>query len=180
MRRQKMEGTFVVLELAVLLALTLFALSIPMRHGARFWEAVAVLPQIVLWFVPILFALPVLLFFANRLRPERAPRATPRIEDSSAGTLAYLVDAIRQSRSSHLARSRVASQLVRLAVRIDAQRFDMREEEAWTLVRERCRKLEPDLAAFLEREDLGALSGTAFHSYIRRTVAFLERESEEA
>ncbi len=180
MSKKKMEFSFVVLELAGLLALALLALSIPMRHGARFWEAVAVLPQIVLWFVPILFALPVLLFFANRLRPEWAPRATPRVEDASAGSLAHLVNAIRRSRSSHLARSRVASQLVRLAVRIDAERFEMHEEEAWTLVRERCRKLEPDLAGFLEQEDLGALSGAAFQSYVRRTVAFLERESEEA
>ena len=180
MRPKKMEGLFLILELTGLLVLALFALSVPMRHGARFWEAVAVLPQVVLWFVPILFAFPVLLFLANRLRPEWAPRATPRVEDASVGTLGYLADAIRQSRSSHLARSRVASQLVRLAVRIDAQRFELREEDAWALVRERCRALEPDLARFLEREDLGAMSGTTFQSYVRRTVAFLERESEEA
>ncbi|MEN6369352.1 MAG: hypothetical protein ABFD77_06600 [Thermotogota bacterium] len=177
---KKMEGPFVVLELAVLLALVLFALWTPMRHGARLWEAIAVLPQMVLWFVPILFALPVVLFLANRLRPERAPRATPRLKDASANTLAFLADAVRASRSSHLARSRVTTQLLRLAVRIEAHRSELPEEDAWTLFRQRCRELEPDLARFLAREDLSALSGTEFQSWIRRTVAFLERESEEA
>lgn len=178
--KKKMGGLFVVLELAGLLILALAALSVPMRHGARFWEAIGVLPQIVLWFIPILFAFPVVLYLVNRLRPEWAPRAIPRVDDASAGTLAYLADAIRQARSSQLARTRIATQIVRLAVRIDAQRFELSDDEAWERVRERCRRLEPDLARFLEREQLGTMSSTVFQSNLRRTIAFLERESEEA
>ncbi len=180
MKPTKGEGLYLAVALGALLLLVLYALSIPMRHGARPWEAVAVLPQVVLWFIPLVFAFPVLVYFANQLRPHWVPRATPQVEDPSAGTLAFLADAIRASRSSPLARSRVMSQLVRLAVRIVAQRFELPEEDAWATFREHCRKLEPDVARFLEREDPGAVPHSQFDSYVRRTIAFLERESEEA
>jgi hypothetical protein len=180
MKRKMGDGIFLVIASAALLLLVIYALSFPMRHGARPWEAIAVLPQIVLWFLPLLFALPIILYFASRLRTRWVPRVVPRVEDASAGSLAALCDVIRASRSSHFARSRVTSQLVRLAVRIVAQRIDLPEEEAWQRFRGHCRASDPDVAHFLEREDPGAMSWAMFQSYLRKTVAYLEHESEEA
>jgi hypothetical protein len=163
-----------------LLLLVAYALSIPMRNGARLWEAVAVIPQIVLWYVPLLFAIPVLVWLAWQLRPDWTARSSPRLEeDSVPGTLAFFADVLRRAPLSPLARSRVVGQLVRLAVRIVAQRRMIHEEEAWRVVRHHCEERDPEVGRFLDGVGLAQMPANRFRALMIRTIELLDRESEE-
>jgi hypothetical protein len=177
--RRRKRDVGLAFSLLGLLLLVGYALSIPMRNGARLWEAIAVIPQAVLWYVPVLFALPILITLAWRLRPEWTPRSTPQL-DVPSGSLAFFADVLRRSRTSQLARARVVGQLVRLAVRIVAQRQMIREEEAWSLIRSHCETRDPDVGRFLDGADLAGMSADRFRSLVLRTIELLERESEEA
>jgi hypothetical protein len=73
----------------------------------------------------------------------------------------------------------VVGQLVRLAVRIVAQRNLVGEEDAWALLRERCRARDPEVGTFLENERLEEMSPETFRALVERSIEFLEQVNEE-
>ncbi len=167
---------------AVLLLVFLFvgALTVPMRHGATFWEAIAVLPQAVLWVVPTVFATPVLLALAFRVRPHWHRLRDPEPPALPSGSLAPIVDALRAVEGSRLARSRVHARLARLAADVAVCQYGGTEESAWETSKRRLRERNPKVAKFLAREGTLHLSGDEFVHLVEETLAELERQQQEA
>ncbi len=164
----------------VLLFVVFAALTVPMRHGASLWEAIAVLPQAVLWVVPPVLATPVLMALALRIRPHWHSLRDPEPTVVPTGSLAPIAEALRAVGESRLARSRVLSRLIRLASDLAMCQHGGTEESAWEAAQRRLRTSNPRVARFLDREGILHLSGPEFTDLVRETLAELERQQEEA
>jgi hypothetical protein len=165
----------------VLVLLMLAALSVPMRRGASLWQAIAVLPQPVLWAVPIVVAAPVLAALALRVRPHWHSVRDKSRDTVPTGSLRTLADAIRRASDSRFARSHVVARLVRLSTSLAAAHGAVSEEEAWQLAQRRLEETAPHVAAFLRREESAAhLSRAEFRQLVEDTLTHLERQQEEA
>jgi hypothetical protein len=162
------------------LVVVLCALAVPMHRGASLWEAIAVLPQAVLWPVPIALALPVLVALATRVRPRRKHRRDPDRDILSSGSLGAFADLLRRAAEGRWARSRVVARLARLAIHTASLRHAASEEEAWALFQKETTARDPEVARFLRREGLFNLSGEAFAALVDRTLTYLEKYEQEA
>ena len=167
-------------SVALLLMLFLVALSVPMRRGATLWQAIAVLPQPVLWIVPILVAAPVLLTLAFGIRPHWHSVLDKDRDVVPAGSLGPLADALRRASGSRFSRSQVVGRLVRLSTNLAASTDGGTEQEAWERAQRRLDIVAPHVAAFLRHEDTLHLSGSEFRDLVDETVGHLERQQEEA
>ncbi len=156
------------------------ALTVPMRHGASVWEAIALLPQAVLWVVPVIFATPILVALAARIRPHWHRLRDPEPTVVPAGSLAPLAEAIRAAPQSRLARSRVLARLARLAADLAVAEYGGTEESAWPKLLEVLRARHPEVARFLQREDGLGTSAEGFMERVTETLEVLERQAEEA
>jgi len=177
-KKQASVTPLALLTLAGLLVV-LCVLAIPMRRGATLWEAIAVLPQAVLWPVPVAFALPPLFSLAARVRPRLRRRPSPDRQALPVGSLAALADLLRRATDGRWARSRVASRLTRLAIHTACLRFGASEEEAWALFRREADERAPEVSRFLRREGLLGLSGEAFAALVDQTLTYLEQYEQE-
>jgi hypothetical protein len=164
----------------VLLLLLLAALSVPMRRGASLWEAIAVLPQAVLWIIPIVIATPILLALALRVRPHWHSLRDPTPDTVPTGSVAPLADALRRAGESRLSRSHVVARLVRLSTNLTASQNEGNEEDAWEHARRRLETTAPHVAAFLRREGIAHLSRSEFCDLVDQTLSTLERQQKEA
>ena len=164
----------------ILLLLLLAALSVPMRRGASLWEAIAVLPQAVLWIIPIVVATPVLVALALRVRPHWHSLRNPNPDALPTGSLAPLADTLRRAGESRLCRSHVVARLVRLATHLAASRREGNEDDAWERAQRRLETTAPHVAAFLRHEGTAHLSGAEFRDLVDQTLGALERQQEEA
>jgi hypothetical protein len=163
------------------LLFVLFALlAAPMRHGASLWEAIAVLPQAVLWVIPPILATPILLALAFRIRPHWHRRRDPELTVVPTGSLAPLADSLRRVGESRLARSRVVARLVRMSTDIAVSQYGGAEEWASEVARQRLRAIDPRVAEFLERQETLELSGAEFTSLVEDSLAEFERQQQEA
>lgn len=172
-------GTLAALVLLPLLLL-LSALSVPMRRGASLWEAIAVLPQAVLWIIPVVAATPILVALALRVRPHWHSLRDPSPDAVPTGSLAPLADALRRAGESRLSRSHVVARLVRLSTSLAASRREGNEEDAWEQAQRRLETTAPHLAAFLRHEGSAHPSGSEFRDLVDQTLNALERQQEEA
>ncbi|MCX6091628.1 MAG: hypothetical protein NTX23_01990 [Candidatus Bipolaricaulota bacterium] len=164
----------------VLLFLVFATLAVPMRHGASLWEAIAVLPQAVLWVVPPILATPILMALAFRIRPHWHRLRDPEPTVVPTGSLAPIAEALRAVDGSRLARSRVLARLTRLASDLAMSQHGGTGESAWEAAQHRLRQRNPRVARFLDREGLSHLTGPEFTDLVRATLAELERQQEEA
>jgi hypothetical protein len=166
----------------VLLLLFLFiaALTVPMRRGASLWEAIAVLPQAVLWIVPTIFATPIVVALAFRIRPHWHSLRDPEPTVVPSGSLAPLADALRAVDVSRLARSRVLARLIRVAADLAASRYGGTDESAWQASQRHLQERNPRVAEFLRREGTLDVSGAEFLQRVKDTLVELERQQEEA
>jgi hypothetical protein len=172
-------GTVALLVLTLLLVF-LAALSVPMRRGASLWEAIAVLPQSVVWTLPIVIATPILAALALRVRPHWHSLRDPSPDAVPTGSLAPLADALRRTGESRLARSHVVARLVRLSTNLTASQSKGNEESAWEHTQRRLETTAPHVAAFLRREGIAHLSRSEFRDLVDQTLSVLERQQEEA
>ncbi len=163
-----------------LLFLLFALLAAPMRHGASLWEAIAVLPQAVLWVIPPALAMPILLALAFRIRPHWNRLRDPELTVVPTGSLAPLAESLRRAGESRLARSRVVSRLVRISTDIAVCQYGGAEEWASDVARERLRVMDPRVAEFLERHETLDLSGPEFRNLVEDSLAELERQQQEA
>lgn len=180
MEKKRASLGFVAFAVLAGLLIVLCALAVPMRRGASLWEAIAVLPQAVLWPIPILLALPALFSLAFRVRPQRAHRPDPDRDVLSGGSLATLAELLRRATDGRWARFRVASRLTRLAIHVACLRHGVSEEEAWARFQRETAEGDPEVARFLRREGLFNLTGEAFAALVDRTLTYLERYEQEA
>jgi hypothetical protein len=164
----------------ILLLLLLAALSVPMRRGASLWEAIAVLPQAVLWIIPIVTATPILLALALRVRPHWHSLRDPTPDAVPTGSVAPLADALRRAGESRLSRSHVVARLVRLSTNLTASQNESNEEDAWEHAQRKLETTAPHVAAFLRREGMAHLSGSELCDLVDQTLSILERQQEEA
>jgi len=178
-RRNTSLGPVSLAMLAGLLVV-LCALAVPMRHGASLWEAIAVLPQAVLWPVPVALALPLVFALALRVRPRWRQRVDPDRDVLSNGSLAALADLLRRSADGRWARSRAVARLVHLSTHVACLRYATAEEEAWAAFQRETTRREPEIARFLRREGLFSMSGETFASLVDRTLTYLEQYEQEA
>jgi hypothetical protein len=168
-----MVSVILLIEIVIIAA----ALSVPLRLGASLGEAIAVLPQRVLWIVPLALTLPVLLAFAARLRPpHRSRQPDPATDPFPVGRVAALADAIRAARTVRFARYRVVEHLVELGTYVAAEcRHTTDPQAAWRILKEDLAGNEPDAASFLRSEGLHLLTGEAVVAMVDRSLAALER-----
>jgi hypothetical protein len=163
-----------------LLFLLFALLAAPMQHGASLSEAIAVLPQAVLWVIPTALATPILLALAFRIRPRWNRLRDPELTVVPTGSLAPLAESLRRAGESRLARARVVSRLVRISVDIAICQYGGSEEWASDFARERLRATAPDVATFLERHETQNLSSEDFRKLVEDSLAELERQQQEA
>lgn len=170
---------------AVVLGLSLLmlaALSVPMQRGASLWQAIAVLPQAVLWAIPLVVAAPVLFALALRIRPHWHSVRDRARDDVPTGSLGPLADALRRAGESRFSRSQVIARLIRLSTNLAASRADGAETEdvAWEHARRKLEEAVPRVAAFLRHEQVPLLSRAEFRDLVDETLRYLERQQEEA
>ncbi len=156
-----------------------YAFSVPLRRGARLFEAISVVPQAVLWIVPPILLLPLWVYLATRIRQDWAAKHAPPLDRRSSGSLRYFAELLRRTPTSSLARSRALGQTVRLAVRIASHRNRVGRNAAWRVFEEQNRRRAPEVARFLERHDLSGHTPEEFLRLLRRTLIELEHEWEE-
>lgn len=170
----------VAVTLSAGLLVVVAALAVPMRRGASLWEAIAVLPQAVLWVVPLVFAVPPLLALVARVRPRLHHRPDPDRDALPTGSLASLAELLRRAIDGRWARSRVAARLTRVAVHVACVRYSADEDEAWEMFRAEAARRAPEVERFLRRDGLFNLSGDAFADLVDRTLTYLETFEQEA
>jgi hypothetical protein len=168
------------LGVLALLFLLFALLSAPMRHGASLWEAIAVLPQAVLWIIPPALATPILLALAFRIRPRWNRLRDPELTVVPTGSLAPLAESLRRASESRLARSRVVSRLVHISTDIAICQYGGAEEWASEMARRRLRAIDPRIAEFLEHHETLDLSDAEFRNLVEDSLAELERQQQEA
>ncbi len=179
MKKKSSPGPVALMVLTGLIVI-LCALAVPMRRGATLWEAIAVLPQAVLWPIPIALALPALVSLGLRVRPRRVHRPDPDRDPLSDGSLAAFADLLRRATDGRWARSRASSRLAHLAMHVASVRHGTSEDVAWALFQRETAEREPDVARFFRREGLFSLSGEEFADLVERTLTYLEHYEQEA
>ncbi len=163
-----------------LVFLFLALLAEPLQRGATLREALAVLPQAVVWILPPLLATPILIALAFGVRPHWHRLRNPEPTVLPGGSLAPLARSLRLAGESRLAQSRAVSRLARIATDLAASQYGGTEERAWEIARQRLRATHPRVAEFLERHEMMNLSGAEFAALVRETLDALERQQEEA
>jgi hypothetical protein len=151
-----------------------------MQHGASLWQALAILPQAVVWLIPVVLVTPILAALALRVRPHWHRLRDPEPTVLPAGSLAPLARSLRLVGESRLAQARVARRLVRIGTDLAMCQHGGTEERAWEIARQRLRETNPRVAEFLEHHEMMNLSGPEFSELVREALACLERQQEEA
>lgn len=164
----------------ILVFVLLALLAEPLQSGASLGEALAVLPQAVIWMIPIVLGTPIVIALALRVRPHWHRMRDPEPTLLPGGSLAPLARSLRLVGESRLAQARVVQRLTRIATDLTACQYGGSDEWAWDTARKRLQESNPRVARFLEHHEMMNLSGPEFSDLVRETLACLERQQEEA